>query len=77
MGPPREHQWKGGTTSSGPTPKRQRDLHGTKDDAAKQQTQQETPQMPSHDDVRQEEQTQEETPHDEREGEDDDRHRRR
>jgi hypothetical protein len=33
--------------------------------------------MPSHDDVRQEEQTQEETPHDEREGEDDDRHRRR
>ena len=64
-------------TSSDPTPKRQRDPHETKDDAAKQQKQRETPLMQSHDDVRQEEQTQDETPHEDGEGGEDDPYHRR
>ena len=55
----------------------QRDLHGTKDDAAKQQKQRETPPMQAHDDVPPEEQKEEETPHKVGEGGSDDVRQRR
>ena len=76
-GLPGVHRREGEMTLSGPKLKRQRYLHGTKDDAAKRQKQRETPPMQAHDDVRQEEQTQHETPHEEREGGDDDLRQRR
>ena len=53
---------------SGPKLKRQKYLHGTKDAAAKQQTQMQTPQMQGHDDIPQPEKEQKlqevEEPHD-------------
>ena len=69
MGLPGEHRRERETTASGPTQKRQRYCHGTKDGAAKLRTQTQTPQMKWHDDVPQpqEEQKPDQTPHDVRE----------
>ena len=68
MGLPWEHRREGETTLSGPKLKRQKYLHGTKDAAAKQQTQMQTPQMQGHDDIPQPEKEQKlqevEEPHD-------------
>jgi hypothetical protein len=69
MGLPGGHCREGETTPSGPTRKRQRYCHGTKDGAAKLRTQTQTPQMKWHDDIPQpqEEQKPDQTPHDVRE----------
>jgi hypothetical protein len=69
MGLPVGHRREGETTSSGPTWKRQRYRHGTKDGAAKLRTQTQTPQMKWHDNIPhpQEEQKHDQTTHDVRE----------
>ncbi len=69
MGLPGGHRHEREMTQSGPTGKRQRYRHGTKDSAAKLQTQMQTPKMKRHDNIPQpqEEQKPDQTPHDMRE----------